>query len=312
MWPHARYRRCAAHGALSSAGRGAHSVPAMSGAERRGACYARAYRRAASGRAPSSGRGCGGGRRLPPVTAAQHSTPKAQTRSSALRAGGSTAYPRVPESTRGLTRSRPVASCSRAMSLSRKSHLQRNRLRTAVMRIRAADQCTTIASHAHARSARCSRRASARRGTHAWSGRNRQQRYERPVRATHHTRASSTHVWVYVDMGTRMHAYIPHEVEQQVRVVVDPLENVRVDLPAAERTPHRRNASRARDACSHAPSRTPHAAHRLALTPLLPHAALDGCTGTPRRRGRAARALRAARAAAAASSPRRAAAPPAA
>jgi hypothetical protein len=67
------------------------------------------------------------------------------------------------------------------------------------------------------------------------------------------------------------------------------------------------NASRARDACLHAPSRTPHAARCLALTALLPHAALDQLvapTGTPRRRGRAARALRAARAAAAASSPR--------
>jgi hypothetical protein len=58
-------------------------------------------------------------------------------------------------------------------------------------------------------------------------------------------------------------------------VVVDSLENVRVDLPAAVRTSHRCNASRARDACSHAPSRTSHAARRLALTALLPHAALD-------------------------------------
>ena len=42
-----------------------------------------------------------------------------------------------------------------------------------------------------------------------------------------------------------------------------------------KRTSHRCNASRARDACSHAPSRTSHAARRLALTALLPHAALD-------------------------------------
>lgn len=201
------------------------------------------------------------------------------------------------------------------MSLSRKSHLQRYRLRSAAHGCNAhscGGPCATIARHAHARSAPSSRRASARRGTHAWTGRNRRQRYERPVRATHHTRASSTHAWVYADMGTRVYAYIPHEVEQQIRVVVDPLENVRVDLPAAARTSHRCSASRARNACSHAPSRTSHAARRLALTALLPHAALDGCTGTPRRRGRAARALRAARAAAAASSLRRAAAPPAA